>query len=281
MAIFVRNPEAYFYGCRAGDDAKALLSKERMRIMARLANKTALITGGTSGIGLETARQFINEGARVAVTGSSAASVAHAREALGDQALVIQADAGDVAGQQAIAAQVRQAFGTLDAVFINAGVADFRPVEAWDEAGFDRSFAVNVKGPYFLIQALLPLLANPTSIILNTSINAHIGMPNSSVYAATKAALISMARTLSGELIGRGVRVNAVSPGPISTPLYGKLGLAEADLKAMAAGILAQIPAGRFGDPAEVAKYVVFLASDESRFTVGSELVIDGGMSTL
>ncbi|TWB18563.1 SDR family oxidoreductase [Nitrospirillum bahiense] len=249
--------------------------------MARLANKTALITGGTSGIGLETARQFINEGARVAVTGSSAASVAHAREALGDQALVIQADAGDVAGQQAIAAQVRQAFGTLDAVFINAGVADFRPVEAWDEAGFDRSFAVNVKGPYFLIQALLPLLANPTSIILNTSINAHIGMPNSSVYAATKAALISMARTLSGELIGRGVRVNAVSPGPISTPLYGKLGLAEADLKAMAAGILAQIPAGRFGDPAEVAKYVVFLASDESRFTVGSELVIDGGMSTL
>ncbi|ASG22013.1 SDR family oxidoreductase [Nitrospirillum viridazoti] len=249
--------------------------------MARLANKTALITGGTSGIGLETARQFINEGARVAVTGSSAASVAQAREALGDQALVIQADAGDVAGQQAIAAQVRQAFGTLDAVFINAGVADFRPVEAWDEAGFDRSFAVNVKGPYFLIQALLPLLANPASIILNTSINAHIGMPNSSVYAATKAALISMARTLSGELIGRGVRVNAVSPGPISTPLYGKLGLAEADLKAMAAGILAQIPAGRFGDPVEVAKYVVFLASDESRFTVGSELVIDGGMSTL
>ncbi|TWB54508.1 SDR family oxidoreductase [Nitrospirillum viridazoti] len=249
--------------------------------MARLANKTALITGGTSGIGLETARQFINEGARVAVTGSSAASVAQAREALGVQALVIQADAADVAGQQAIAAQLRQAFGTLDAVFINAGVADFRPVEAWDEAGFDRSFAVNVKGPYFLIQALLPLLANPASIILNTSINAHIGMPNSSVYAATKAALISMARTLSGELIGRGVRVNAVSPGPISTPLYGKLGLAEADLKAMAAGILAQIPAGRFGDPVEVAKYVVFLASDESRFTVGSELVIDGGMSTL
>ncbi|MEA1677716.1 SDR family oxidoreductase [Nitrospirillum sp. BR 11163] len=249
--------------------------------MTRLANKTALITGGTSGIGLETARQFINEGARVAVTGSSAASVAQAREALGAQALVIQADAGDVAGQQAIAAQVRQAFGTLDAVFINAGVADFRPVEAWDEAGFDRSFAVNVKGPYFLIQALLPLLANPASIILNTSINAHIGMPNSSVYAATKAALISMARTLSGELIGRGVRVNAVSPGPISTPLYGKLGLAEADLKAMAAGILAQIPAGRFGEPAEIAKYVVFLASDKSRFTVGSELVIDGGMSTL
>ncbi|MEA1649778.1 SDR family oxidoreductase [Nitrospirillum sp. BR 11164] len=249
--------------------------------MTRLTNKTALITGGTSGIGLETARQFINEGARVAVTGSSAASVAQAREALGDKALVIQADAGDVAGQQAIAAKVRQAFGTLDAVFINAGVADFRPVEAWDEAGFDRSFAVNVKGPYFLIQALVPLLANPASIILNTSINAHIGMPNSSVYAATKAALISMARTLSGELIGRGVRVNAVSPGPISTPLYGKLGLAEADLKAMAAGILAQIPAGRFGDPVEVAKYVVFLASDESRFTVGSELVIDGGMSTL
>ena len=157
----------------------------------------------------------------------------------------------------------------------------FRPVEQWDEAGFDRSFAVNLKGPYFLVQALLPILANPASIVLNTSINAHIGMPNSSVYAATKAGLISLARTLSGELIGRGIRVNAVSPGPISTPLYGKLGLPEADLKAMAASIQNQIPAGRLGNPLEIAKAVVFLASDESAFTIGSELVIDGGMSNL
>jgi len=128
---------------------------------------------------------------------------------------------------------------------------------------------------------LLPILANPASIVLNTSINARIGMPNSSVYAATKAGLVSLARTLSGELISRGIRVNAVSPGPISTPLYGKLGLAEADLKAMAASVQSQIPAGRFGDPGEIAQAIVFLASDEAAFTVGSELVIDGGMSNL
>jgi NAD(P)-dependent dehydrogenase (short-subunit alcohol dehydrogenase family) len=195
--------------------------------------------------------------------------------------LVIRADAGDVAGQQAVAEAVREAFGGLDILFVNAGVADFRPIEQWDEAGFDRSVAINLKGPFFLVQALLPILANPASIVLNASINARIGMPNSSVYAATKAGLVSLARTLSGELISRGIRVNAVSPGPISTPLYGKLGLAEADLKAMAASVQSQIPAGRFGDPGEIAQAIVFLASDEAAFTVGSELVIDGGMSNL
>lgn len=249
--------------------------------MTRLTNKTALITGGTSGIGLETAKQFVAEGARVAVTGSSAASIEAARRELGAGVLILQADAGNAAAQADIARQVQLAFGKLDILFVNAGTADFRPVEAFDEAGFDRSFAVNVKGPYFLVQALLPVLNNPASIVLNTSINARIGMPNSSVYAATKAALISLARTLSGELIGRGIRVNAVSPGPVSTPLYGKLGLSEADLKAMAGGILEQIPAKRFGQPSEIAKAVVFLASDESAFTVGSELIIDGGMSNL
>ena len=135
-----------------------------------------------------------------------------------------------------------------------------------------------MKGPFFLIQALLPLLANPASIVLNASINAHIGMPNTSVYGATKSALLSLTRTLSGELIGRGIRVNAVSPGPISTPLYGKLGFSEADLKTVAASIKGQVPAGRFGDPSEIASAVLFLASDESAFTVGSELIIDGGM---
>jgi NAD(P)-dependent dehydrogenase (short-subunit alcohol dehydrogenase family) len=249
--------------------------------MARLANKTALITGGTSGIGLETAQQFIAEGARVAVTGTNPATIEAARAVLGPDVLVIKADAGDVAGQQEIARQIGAAFGKLDALFVNAGVADFRPVEQWDEAGFDRSVAINVKGPFFLVQALLPILANPASIVLNTSINARIGMPNSSVYALTKAALISLARTLSGELIGRGIRVNAVSPGPIATPLYGKLGLSKGDLDAMSSAILGQVPAGRFGQPSEVAKAIVFFASDESAFTVGSELVIDGGMSNL
>jgi NAD(P)-dependent dehydrogenase (short-subunit alcohol dehydrogenase family) len=244
--------------------------------MDRLKNKRALVTGGTSGIGLETARQFLKEGARVAITGSNPATLESARKELGE-VLAIQADAGDVAAQKKIADAVRDGFGGLDVVFVNAGIGDFRPIEQWDEAGFDRSVAVNLKGPFFLVQALLPILADPASIVLNTSINAHIGMPASAIYSATKAGLLSLARTLSGELLSRGIRVNAVSPGPIATALHGKIGMGEAEIE----GLVAQIPAGRRGLPEEIAKAVVFLASDEDAFTVGSELIIDGGMSTL
>jgi len=246
--------------------------------MNRLTGKRTLITGGTSGIGLETARQFLAEGARVAITGSNPQTLEQARRELGPDVLILRADAGDVSAQAGLAAAIKEAFGGLDAVFINAGVAELRPLAAWDEAAFDRSLAINLKGPLFLMQALLPILANPASVVLNTSINAHIGMPNSSVYAATKAGLLSLVRTLSGELIGRGIRVNAVSPGPVSTPLYGKLGMSDADLQKTAAAILGQVPAGRFGEPSEIAKAVVFLASDEASFTVGAELIIDGGM---
>lgn len=249
--------------------------------MTRLTGKRTLITGGTSGIGLETAKQFIAEGARVAVTGTNPATLEEARLALGPDAIVLRSNAGDVADQKALAAKLKDAFGQIDAVFINAGVAELKPLDAWDEAGVDRVFDINVKGPLFLIQALTPILANPASIVLNGSINAHIGMPNSSVYAASKAALISLGKTLSGELVSRGVRVNTVSPGPIQTPLYGKLGFSDEQLKEVAGSIQGQIPTGRFGTPSEVAKAVVFLASDESAFTVGAELVIDGGMSTL
>lgn len=249
--------------------------------MNRLNTKTALVTGATSGIGLATAQRFLAEGARVAITGTNTERLAAAKAQLGGDVLAILADAGDVAGQQAIAETIQAEFGTLDALVVNAGVADFRPIEAFDEEGFDRSFAVNVKGPYFLIQALLPVLSNPASIVFNGSINARIGMPNSSVYAATKAALISLARTLSGEFIGRGIRVNTVSPGPVVTPLYGKLGLNEEQLSGMQQAILAQLPVGRFGSPDEIADAFVYFASDESRFTVGSELIVDGGMSNL
>jgi len=249
--------------------------------MDRLKDKRALITGGTTGIGLETARHFVNEGARVAITGRNAETLEAARKTLGSGVAVIPSDAGDAVAQKAVADQVAQAFGELDILFVNAGVADLRPVDQWDEAAFDRSFAINVKGPFFLIQSLLPVFANPSTIVLNTSVNAHIGMPNTSVYAATKAALLSFTRTLSGELISRGIRVNAVSPGPISTPLYGKLGFAENELKTVAASIQKQVPAGRFGTAAEIASAIVFLASDESPFTVGSELLVDGGMSAI
>ena len=245
--------------------------------MNRLKGKNTLITGGTTGIGIETARAFLNEGARVAITGRDPKTLDAAREELGKNTLVIPSDAGDVSGQKKLAETIRAEFGRLDALFINAGIAELRPIEKWDESGFDRSFNINFKGPFFLIQALLPVFANPASIVLMTSINSHIGMPSSSVYAATKSALLSLAKTLSGELLPRGIRVNAVTGGPIATPLYGKLGMGDAELKSL----LSQVPVGRMGKPSEVADAVVFFASDESAFTIGSELVIDGGMSNL
>ena len=249
--------------------------------MNRLKEKRALITGGTTGIGLETARQFIEEGARVVITGTNPKTLDEAQKTLGKDAKVIASDAGNVAAQSKLAQQIADTFGNLDILVANAGIVELRPLEKWDEAAFDRSMGINFKGPFFLIQALLPIFANPAAIVLNTSINSHIGMPNSSVYAASKAALLSLAKTVSGECVSRGIRVNTVSPGPISTPLYSKLGLPEADLKNVAAQIQSQVPAGRFGNPSEIAKAIVFLASDEAAFTVGSELIIDGGMSNL
>ncbi|MCM5682234.1 SDR family oxidoreductase [Schlegelella sp. S2-27] len=246
--------------------------------MQRLQGKTALITGGTTGIGLATARLFIDEGARVAVTGFNPDTLEAARRELGEHALVLRCDAGAPPEQARLAATVRESLGRLDVVFVNAGIGDFRPLEQWDEASFDRSFATNLKGPFFLLQALLPVLADPASVVLNSSINAHLGMPHSSVYAATKAALRSLARTLSGELVGRGIRVNAVSPGPVTTPIYGKLGLPVEQLEQMAEGIRQQVPLQRFGDPKEIAEAVLFLASDASSYMVGSEMLVDGGM---
>lgn len=249
--------------------------------MDRLKGKRALITGGTTGIGLETARRFAEEGARVIVTGTNPKTLDAAKKELGDRATVITSDASKVADQKKLAEAVKQEFGQLDVLFINAGVADLGPIEQWDEARFDRSFDINVKGPFFLVQALLPVFSPNASIVMNGSVNAHIGMPNSSVYAATKASLLSYVRTLTGELVGRGIRVNAVSPGPISTPLYSKLGFPEADLKNVASSIQGQVPVKRFGTPKEVADAVVYFASDESAYTVASELLIDGGMSEI
>jgi NAD(P)-dependent dehydrogenase (short-subunit alcohol dehydrogenase family) len=246
--------------------------------MNRLKGKHALITGGSSGIGLETARQFAAEGARVAITARTTEAFEPARQELGDAVLYIVSDAGDASGQMKVAEQLKENFGSLNVLFVNAGVAELKPVDQWDEAAYDRSFGTNVRGPFFLIQALLPIFSNPASIVLNASINAHIGMPNTSVYGATKAALLSLARTLSGELIPRGIRVNAISPGPIETPLYNKLGLSAAELKATSEALQSQVPAKRFGKPDEIASAVVFLASDESAFTVGSELIMDGGL---
>ena len=236
-----------------------------------------LITGGTSGIGLAAARRCLEEGARVAITGNDQAALEAARTTFGSKVLTFRVDSGDVAAQGKLAAAAGAALGKLDSVIVNAGIGDFRPIEQWDEAGFDRSVAVNLKGPFFMVRALLPVLANPASIVLMASINARIGMPNTSIYSATKAGLASLARTLSGELIARGIRVNSVSPGPVATPFHDRVGLVGGAL----ADLVAQIPLGRRGTPDEIAEAIVFLASDESRFAVGSDFVIDGGMSNL
>lgn len=247
--------------------------------MERLKEKRALITGGTSGIGLAMAKQFIQEGARVLVTGIQEETLAAARQELQGAALVVKADAGEARAQTGLSSLVREHFGELDVAVLNAGIGVFRPLEQWTEETFDRSFDVNFKGPFFLLQALLPVLANPASVVLTGSVNAHIGMPASSVYSATKAALRSLARTVSGELAPRGVRVNTLSPGPVRTPIYAKLGLPVEALQQMEASILAGMPAGRFGSPQEIAQAAVFLASDESAFALGSEFVIDGGFT--
>jgi NAD(P)-dependent dehydrogenase (short-subunit alcohol dehydrogenase family) len=249
--------------------------------MDRLKGKRALITGGTTGIGLETARRFMEEGAQVIVTGTNPKNLDAAKKELGDKATMIASDAGNVPEQKKLADAVQKEFGQLDVLFANAGVVQLAPIDQWDEAAYDRSFNINVKGPFFLIQALLPVFSPKASIVMNGSVNAHIGMPNSSVYAATKASLLSLVRTMTGELIGRGIRLNAVSPGPIETPMYGKLGFSEADLKHVSASILNLVPAKRFGTAREVADAVVYFASDESGYAVGSELLLDGGMGEI
>ncbi|WP_432502889.1 SDR family oxidoreductase [Serratia sarumanii] len=249
--------------------------------MSRLQGKYALITGGTSGIGLETARQFIAEGATVAITGRSQSALDAAGQALGGKALLLLSDAGDIPQQRELAQRLGQRWPRLDVLYINASDVTHRPLQEWDEQSYQRLMDINLKGPFFLIQALLPLLANPSSVILCGSVSAHIGLPQSSAYAASKAGLLSLARTLSGELHARGIRLNGLSPGPTETPALGKLGLAEADEQALRDDIRALVPIGRMGSALELAKAAVFLAADESAFMVGAELQMDGGVGNL
>jgi NAD(P)-dependent dehydrogenase (short-subunit alcohol dehydrogenase family) len=249
--------------------------------MNRFNSKTILVTGGSSGIGLAAAQAFVAEGARVIITGRDAKALEQAKATLGADAVALVNDAGRLADAKALAAALAAADLQLDAVFLNAGTAKFAAFPDVDEALWDQIFDTNIKGPYFQVQALLPRLNPGASIVINGSINARIGMPNSSVYAASKAAVISLAKTLSAELLPRGVRVNVISPGPVATPLYGKLGLDAASLDATAAQIQNQVPLGRFGTPDEIAATVLHLSSPESAFIVGTEIIADGGMSQL
>ena len=250
--------------------------------MSRLTGKVAVITGGNSGIGFATAQQFLAEGAsKVIITGRNADAVAKAAHELGENVTGIVSDTGSMDDIIQLADKVKAVTDTVDVLFVNAGVAQFAPIDYVDEVLFDQTFDINVKGAYFTIKHLLPLINEGGSIVLNGSINAYIGMANASIYSASKAALHSFAKVLSAELIGRKIRVNVVSPGPITTPLFGKTGIPADQLEAAAAGIQSQIPLGRFGTSSELARVVTFLASDDSSFMLGAEVVADGGMSTL
>jgi len=249
--------------------------------MDKLKGKIAVITGGNSGIGLATAREFVDQGAKVVVSGRDQQTLDEAAKELGSDVLTVRADVAKLADIDRLFAAVKQRFGRIDVLFVNAGIGKFSPFEAVTEEFYDAILDINLKGAYFTIQKALPLLADGASIVLNTSINAHIGMPNSSVYAASKAALLSLARTLSAELVGRNIRVNAISPGPVSTPIFGRLGLPPEVLEQTRQAIVSQVPMKRFGRPEEIAKTALFLASSDSSFLLGSEIVADGGMSQL
>ena len=247
----------------------------------RLAGKVALITGGNSGIGLATAEAFLAEGARVVISGRDQNTLDAAGAALGPDVLPVRADVTDATQRARLIRAVRECFGRLDVLFVNAGVAEFAPIDLSSEAHFDYVFDVNVKGAYFTVQQALHVLAPGGSVILNGSVSGLVGVPNASVYSASKAAIRSLARTLSADLKHRGIRVNVISPGPTRTPIYRRNGLAPMAQEEIANRLERLVPLGRFGDANEIAKAVVFLASDESSFFLGAELVADGGMSQL
>jgi len=247
--------------------------------MGKLEGKLALITGGNGGIGLATAKQFVREGAYVFITGRRDRELAAAVKEIGGNVTGVQGDVSKLGDLDRLFAQIKREKGRLDIVFANAGVAEFAPFGKITEEHYDSIFDVNVKGLLFTVQKALPLLPDGASIILNASIVASKGLSANSVYSATKAAVRSFARTWTTDLKDRRIRVNAVSPGPIETP-----GLSDLLASAEAAGqrkilISNMTPLGRFGTPDEIAKAVVFLASDDSSYITGTELFVDGGFA--
>jgi NAD(P)-dependent dehydrogenase (short-subunit alcohol dehydrogenase family) len=249
--------------------------------MNRLTEKVVLITGGSSGIGLATAKLFRAEGARLVVTGRSSESLARLQNELGDDALVIRSDAGKLSDIESLMQQVKERLGRLDVLFINAGVASATPIDLVSEDKFDEIADVNFKGPFFTIQKALPLFSGNASVIVTTSIANRLASPNFSIYGASKAALRSLVQSLSVGLIERGVRINAISPGPIDTPIFSRFGLADDVIQARKREMELKSPIKRFGTPEEIAKIALFLASDDSSYMVGEEVVVDGGMSLL
>jgi NAD(P)-dependent dehydrogenase (short-subunit alcohol dehydrogenase family) len=243
--------------------------------------KVVIITGGSSGIGLATAQEFLEQGAQVVITGRDEKTLSASLKELGPQTLVIKADVCKMTDTQKVMQQVGDRFGRIDILVLNAGIFKVAPIPVITEEMFDETFNINVKGVFFTMQKALPLLTQGAAVILIASAIAHVGLPNTSIYAASKAALISFARTFSAELIGQGIRVNVVSPGPVSTPIYQRFGLPPDKLDQLTEGIRSRVPMKRFADPREIARTVLFLASSDSSFILGTEIVADGGDTQL
>ncbi len=248
--------------------------------MSNYQGKTAVVTGGSTGIGFATAKLLVQGGAKVIFTARSKDAVRAAEKELGPNAIGLVSDTSKLSDIDALAAKAKTELGAVDLLFANAGIAKFVPFADVTEASYDETFAINTKGAYFTVQKLAPLLRQGSAVILNTSVVDEKGMPSTSVYSASKAALRSLARTLSAELLPRGIRVNAVSPGPITTPIFGKLGLPQEALDGMASGMREANPMKRFGTPEEVARATLFLGFEAS-FTTGAELPVDGGLTQL
>jgi NAD(P)-dependent dehydrogenase (short-subunit alcohol dehydrogenase family) len=246
--------------------------------MSKLTNKVAVITGANSGIGYATAQSFIQEGARVVITGRNAQAVEDAVKSLGNQAIGIVANTADTSHTERLVKEVSERFGKVDILFVNAGIAKFAPIEVSTEEFYDETMNINLRGAFFTTQKFLPILKDGASVIFNTTIANHIGMPNSAVYSASKAGLLAFSKVLASEVSARKIRVNAISPGPIATPIYNKMGFPQEQMEAMGAHLQSKTLLTRFGTADEVAKTALFLASDDSAYITGAEIVIDGGL---
>jgi NAD(P)-dependent dehydrogenase (short-subunit alcohol dehydrogenase family) len=253
--------------------------KPNAKHAGKLEGKIALITGGNSGIGLATAKQFVNEGAYVFITGRREAELAAAKKQIGKNVTAIQGDVSNLDDLDRLVAQIKKEKDRIDIVFANAGVARYAPFGAITEDFFDSIFDINVKGVLFTVQKSLSLLRDGGSIILNASIVASKGLSSNSVYSATKAAVRSFARTWTTDLKDRRIRVNAISPGPIDTPGLSELLASSETGEQRRKMISTTVPLGRFGRPEEIAKAVVFLASDDASYITGIELFVDGGFA--
>jgi len=249
--------------------------------MGKLSGKVALVTGGTTGIGLATARLFGAEGAKVIATGRNPETLAAARKELAGLAEVVQSDAGDPEQIRKLFQDVGRAHGRIDVLFLNAGIFKLAALADSTDELFDETFRVNLKGPFGALRAALPLLGKGASVIFNTTVAGERALHNTSLYSASKAALTAIASVAAVELAPKGVRVNTVSPGPITTPIFGKLGLPLEVQEAIAQRLSAHVPLGRFGTADEVARAALFLASDDSTFVTGHALTVDGGYTAV